>query len=204
MQMRTGTMAALAVTTGAILGLTAFGAQAGEAGAMIWQAKNPAARVADAPQLTDGAIAYIYLQTNLFEVEVADLGKSVGASDEVRQLAQMVADDHRGVIKSFEELLQMNRIKPVATPASRAAVAQHQAVIADLQARKGADFDKAYLLFETRNHRAVIKALRTTLLPAVSNEAIAAHMSSLLPAFEHHLAMTLDAAAKAGIAMSMQ
>ncbi len=210
MQTRTAKSAALAVTTGAILGLTAFGppganlAQAGQVGAMIWQAKNPVARVADAPQLDDGAIAYIYLQTNLFEVEVAELGQSAGASDGVKQLAQMVADDHRGVIKSFEDILQMNRIKPVETAASTAAIAQHQAVLADLRARKGADFDKAYLLFETRNHRAVIKALRNTLLPAVRNEAIAAHMNGLLPAFEHHLAMTRDAATKAGIAMSMQ
>ncbi len=202
--------AALAVATGAILGLTAFCpsganfAHAGEPGAMIWQAKKPAARVADAPQLTDGAIAYLYLQSNLFEVEVAELGQAAGASDEVRQLGQMVAHDHRGVIKSFEELLEMNHVKPIATPASMAAIAEHQAVLADLKARKGADFDKAYLLFETRNHRAVIKALRKTLLPAVRNEAIAAHFRSLLPAFEHHLAMTLDAAKKAGIAMSMQ
>ena len=210
MQMRTGKTAALAVATGAILGLTAFGpsgvsaAQAGEPGAMIWQAKNPVKPAAETPQLDDGAIAYIYLQTNLFEVEVAELGQSVGASDEVKQLGQMVAEDHRGVVKSFEELLQRSHVKPVATPASVAAIAQHQAVLADLKARKGADFDKAYLLFETRNHRAVIRALRKTLLPAVRNEAIAAHLKSLLPAFEHHLAMTLEAANKAGIPMSMQ
>jgi len=214
MQTRTAKTAALAIATAAILGLTAFGpsgaypAQAGEpgamTGAMIWQAKSPAARAADAPQLGDGAIAYIYLQTNLFEVEVAELGQSAGASDAVRQLGQMVANDHHGVIKSFEELLERNHIKPVATPASTAAIAQHQAVIADLEARKGADFDKAYLLFETRNHRAVIKALRKTLLPATRNQAVTAHLTSLLPAFEHHLAMTLEAAKTAGIAMSMQ
>ncbi len=177
MQTITGKTAALAIATGAFLGLSAFCpsganlAQAGEpsatTGAMIWQAKNPAKRAADTSQLTDGAIAYLYLQSNLFEVEVAELGQSAGASDEVRQLGQMVANDHRGVIKSFEELLEMNHVKPIATPASMAAIAQHQAVLADLKARKGADFDKAYLLFETRNHRAVIRALRKTLLPAV-------------------------------------
>jgi putative membrane protein len=204
MHTRTAKIAALAVTTGAILGLTAFCAQAGEPGAMIWQASKPVARVADAPQLDDGAIAYLYLQSNLFEVEVAELGQTAGASDEVKELGQMVAQDHRGVIKSFEDLLEMNHIKPIKTPASTAAIAQHQVVMADLKAKKGADFDKAYLLFETRNHRAVIKALRNTLLPAVRNEAIAAHMNALLPAFEHHLAMTRDVATKAGIAMSMQ
>lgn len=214
MQTRTRKTAALAITTGAILGITAFClpganlAQAGEpssmTGAMIWQAKNPAKPSADTPQLDDAAIAYIYLQTNLFEVEVAELGESIGASDAVRQLGQIVAEDHRGVVKSFEELLQRSHVKPVATPASVAAIAQHQAVLADLKARKGADFDKAYLLFETRNHRAVIRAIKKTLLPAVRTEAIAAHLTSLLPAFEHHLAMTMETATKAGVPVSMQ
>jgi predicted outer membrane protein len=145
-----------------------------------WQAKNQAQPAADAPQLDDGAIAYLYLQANLFEVEVAELGKSAGASEEVRKLGQMVANDHRGVIKSFEELLHMHHIKPVPTPASAAAIAQHLAVIADLKARAGADFDKAYLLFETRNHRAVIKALRTTLLPAATNQAVVEHFTTRL------------------------
>jgi putative membrane protein len=210
MQTRTGKIAAFTIAMGAILGITAFCpsgdnlAQAEELDVMARQAKKPLARVAGAPQLTDEAIAYLYLQTNLFEVEVAELGKTAGASDEVKQLAQMVANDHRGVVKSFEELLHMNHVKPTETPASTAAIAQHEAVIADLKARKGADFDKAYILFETRNHRSVIKALRKTLIPAVRNQAIGAHFRSRLPAFEHHLAMTLEAAQKLGIPMSMQ
>ncbi len=132
MQTRTGKIAALAITTGAILGIAVFcppgsaPAQAAEPGAMIWEAKKPAAPAADAPQLNDGAIAYLYLQSNLFEVDVAELGKSAGASDEVKALGQMVASDHRGVVKSFEELLEMNHIKPIETPASTAAIAQHQ------------------------------------------------------------------------------
>jgi predicted outer membrane protein len=133
MQTRTSKTAALAMATGAILGLTAFcppGASLAHAGdgAMIWQAKNPVNPAADTPQLSDGAIAYLYLQSNLFEVEVAELGKSLGASDEVKELGRMVARDHRGVIKGFEEILHMNHIKPVATPASTAAIARHQAV----------------------------------------------------------------------------
>jgi putative membrane protein len=156
-------------------------------------------KVADSAQLTDGEIAYIYLQANLFEVETAELGMALGTSEDVKQHGEMVARDHRGVVKMFEELLHMNRITPIETSGSAASIAQQQAVMTNLKAQNRADFDKAYLTHEAGNHRAVIDAIRNTLLPAAKNPAIAAHMKDVLPAFEHHLSMTLEAAKKAGI-----
>ncbi len=208
MRIRTEPFAALVIGTSAILAATAICSPGGalpytegfsaticrapRAGTQVTRAADTAAA------LTDGEIAYLYIQANLFEVELAELGKSVGTSDDVKQHGNMVAKDHRGVIKRFEELLHQNHIKPVATAASAAALTQHQAAVAALMARKGTEFDNAYLAHEASNHRAVIDALRTILLPAVKNEAIAAHMHDMLPAFEHHLAVTLDAAKRVG------
>lgn len=161
-------------------------------------AGGDAIKIADSAQLSDGEIAYIYLQANLFEIETAELGITLGTSDDVKQHGEMVAKDHRGVVKMFEELLHMNHIKPVETSGSAASVAQHQAVMANLRTKKGEDFDKAYLMHEASNHRAVIDAIRNKLLPGVKNPAVASHMRDVLPAFEHHLAMTLEAAKSAG------
>lgn len=158
-----------------------------------------AIKIASTAPLSDGEIAYIYMQANLFEVEKAELGKTLGNSVDVKQHGDMVAKDHRGVVKSFEELLKMNGVKPVEPSGSAASVAQHQAVMADLKARSGADFDRSYLIHEVGNHRAVIEAIRTTLLPALKSQALATHMKAVLPAFEHHLAMTIDAAKKSGV-----
>ena len=69
-------------------------------------------KVADRHSFTDGEIAFIYLQANLFEVETAELGMTLGTSDDVKQHGEMVARDHRGVVKMFEELLHMNHINP--------------------------------------------------------------------------------------------
>jgi putative membrane protein len=188
------------VLAGVVLGNAAH---AGGLGAMIckgWLPGGGVIKVADSAQLPDGEIAFIYLQANLFEVETAELGMTLGTSDDVKQHGEMVARDHRGVVKMFEELLHMNHINPVETSGSAASIAQHLAVMTDLKTRKGADFDKAYLAHEAGNHRAVIDAIRNTLLPAVKNSAVAGHMKDVLPAFEHHLSMTLEAAKKAGIA----
>ncbi len=171
-------------------------------GAAICSAKSArmeAIRVAETTSLSDGEIAYIYIQANLFEVEKAELGKKLGTSADVRAHGEMVAADHRGVIKSFEELLKMNHIRPVETAGSAASIAGHQAVMASLKALSGSEFDRAYLVHEVENHRAVIGAIRTVLLPSLKNAALTTHMKSVLPAFEYHLAMTEDAVKKAGI-----
>jgi predicted outer membrane protein len=208
MHILVGRIAALALGTIAIFAELAVcppegnPAHAGRLSTMICNGRLPridVIKVADSAQLTDGEIAYIYLQANLFEVETAELGMALGTSDDVKRHGEMVARDHRGVVKMFEELLHMNNIKPVETSGSAASIAQHQAVMTNLKARNGADFDKAYLTHEAGNHRAVIDAIRNTLLPAVKNPAIAGHMKDVLSAFEHHLSVTLEAAKKAGI-----
>lgn len=154
---------------------------------------------AGAAALTDGEVAYIYLQANLFEVEKAELGKSLGTSDDVKKHGEMVATDHRGVVKMFQHILELNHIKPTETANSAATVAAHQALMTDLKAKTGAEFDKAYLTHEAANHKGVIEAIRGTLLPAAKSEAIVKHFNEVLPAFEHHLAMTLDALKRAGL-----
>ena len=59
-------------------------------------------RVPYATQLTDGEIAYIYLQANQFDVEEAELGIARGTAPEVKQHGEMVAKDHSGVIAATE------------------------------------------------------------------------------------------------------
>ena len=156
-------------------------------------------RVNDAPGLGDGQIAYLYLQANLFEVETAELARARGTDAAVKQHGNEVASDHRGVIKMFEGLLLKNGIQPVTVADSASRLAAEQKVVSDLKKRTGADFDRAYIAHEAANHRAVITAVRETLLPATKNAQLAAHFRDVLPAFEHHLAMTLDAAKSLGV-----
>lgn len=156
-------------------------------------------RVTDPVQLTDGEIAFIYIQANQFEVEKAELGIARGSAPEVKAHGKMVAKDHRGVVKVFQELLKQNGVEPVAPAGSDAAVKKHKAIMAKLVTMSGSDFDRAYLIHEMANHRAVIKAIRDVLVPALTSTPVVAHMNEVLPAFEHHLAMTVKAAKKLGI-----
>lgn len=157
-------------------------------------------RIADRATLSDGEIAHLYIQANLFEVDTAELGRAQGTSPQVKQHGEAVAKDHGGVVKMFQELLLKTGIKPVADAGSAQRVVAHSKIVSDLKQKSGADFDKAYISYEASNHRAVIKALRETLIPATQNPQVVAHFNAVLPAFEHHLAMTLEAAKALGVA----
>lgn len=157
-----------------------------------------ASTAANAAQLTDAEIAYTYLQSNLFDVEEAELGIARGTAAEVKEHAEMVTRDHRGVVKAFEDLLAKEGIKPVAPSGFEATAKQHQAEMADLRERSGADFDREYLTRAIVSHRAFIGTVRDTLLPEVKNSTLAAHMKEVLPAFKEHLSMTIQAAKKVG------
>jgi len=156
-------------------------------------------RVHDAPSLTDGEMAYLYIQANLFEVETAELARTQGTAPQVKVHGDEVARDHRGVVKMFEELLLKNGVKPITAADSTQRVAAQEKVVSGLKQKTGADFDRAYIAHEVENHRAVIKVVREIFIPAAKNAQLTAHFKDVLPAFEHHLAMTLDAAKALGV-----
>ncbi len=159
-------------------------------------------KVAETAQLTDGEIAYLYLQANLFEVETGELGAARGTAADVKKHGETVATEHRGVVKMFEGLLLKRGIKPTAPASSAANVDQHKSIMDDLSGRHGPDFDRAYLEREVATHRAVIAALRGVLLPGAKDPEVVAHFNAVLPAFEHHLAMAVEAAKNAGVTVA--
>jgi predicted outer membrane protein len=154
------------------------------------------AGAAEAAKLTDGEIAFVYLQANQFDVEEGKLGVARGSASEVTQHGQMVAKDHGAVVAAFEKLLTEQGIKPTEPTDNEASVQRHQQVMDSLKERSGTDFDREYLSQAIIGHRAFIALVSETLLPAASNAALASHLKEIMPAFKQHLAMTIEAAKK--------
>ena len=109
-------LCALTLTVGAAALPSAMTGRSGEAISPKAHSAHPRCgviHVNDAPTISDGEIAYLYLQANLFEVETAELARAQGTAPEVKHHGDEVAKDHRGVVKMFEELLLKNGIKPI-------------------------------------------------------------------------------------------
>lgn len=146
------------------------------------------------PAMTDAQVLAIYIQVNSFDVETALLGRAQATSSGVRELAAQVASDHMGVRQAAYGLAAACKVSP-ALPGSRDAAAQdHARTLTTLAALKGAEFDKAYMQHEVAFHRSAIDAVKQVLQPSTTCPALKAHFREILPALEHHLAVTEDVA----------
>ena len=148
--------------------------------------------------LSDGEIIGIYNQVNSFDVENALLALALADSEKVRNLAAMVATDHRGVRLDAAKLAAEIEAK-VSLPAARQKAAQdHYQATADLADKTGKEFDRAYLLHEIRFHSDAFEAVKSTLLPAAKNTKLKQHFETVLPHFKHHLNETIKVAKDLG------
>jgi putative membrane protein len=154
---------------------------------------------AKAQTLSDGEIVAIYDQVNSFDIETALLGAARAKSPSVRALAAAVARDHIGVRNAASALARKAGISPMLPSERFAAASDHDALMEDLLARSGADFDRAYISNELAFHRAAIEAVQSVLLAQAHDAALQAHFRDVLPHFEHHLAETERVARELGL-----
>lgn len=140
-----------------------------------------------APALDDATIVAIFDAANTADIETGDLAAKKGHSQQVRDLGRSFATAHRAVRQKGRDLAKQLGITP--TPPANDNSAQQQAkVMAELRAKSGADFDRAYLEHEVAFHQAVIDAVTHTLLPAIQNQELKKFVSDVAPAFQAHLA----------------
>jgi putative membrane protein len=140
--------------------------------------------------LTDSQILGVYIQVNGFDIETALLGRAQAKSESVRKLAGHVASDHVGVRQQAYKLAEQCKV-PIVLPAERdLAAVEHGEAMTRLLSLSGDTFDKAYIQHEVAFPRSAIDAVREALLPAAACPALKAHLTSVLPAFEHHLSQT--------------
>lgn len=151
-----------------------------------------------APALDDATILAIFDQANAVDIYTGRLGAKYGSSMEVRALGTMVAGDHIAVQQMGRDLAKKLKMTPT-LPDNDTSVADYARVVAQLQSKTGADFDKAYLQYEVAYHQSVVDAIKGTLLPAITNPELKALLKTVLPGFERHLAETKSLASKIGM-----
>lgn len=160
-------------------------------GALLMTA-TAATAVALSPRepLGDAEVLGIYIQVNGFDIETALLGRAQARSSAVRSLATEVASDHMNVRQSAFAIAASCGVIPVLPAGRTPAAADHSEQMLKLARLGGAEFDQAFLRQDVAFHRAAVEAVRRVLLPATRCKALKAHLTDILPAFEHHLAAT--------------
>lgn len=148
---------------------------------------------APAPALDDATIVAIFDNANTADIETGKLAAQRGRSNEVRQFGAMLARDHEIVRQQGRDLARKLGVTPT-PPAGDQSARDQAALIRRLSGLPGAEFDRAFLEHEVVFHRDVIAAIKTTLLPAITNEELRALVLKVAPAFQAHLDMAQNLA----------
>lgn len=175
----------LAAAPAALLALAACAsdpqtaASATDAGAMA-SATAPAAM----PR-TASAYAVQAALSDLYEIQAGQLAQSKGASDHVRQLGATLVQHHTQTSNTLKSALPQ---AGVSAPPPAQLDARRAAMIAELQAASGAEFDRRFLAQQKVAHEEAL-ALHQTYAADGDNPTLKQVAATATPVIQQHLQM---------------
>lgn len=132
---------------------------------------------------TDRAFMIQAAQSNLAEIELSQLAVRRAASNDVKQYARQMIQDHR---RANNQLSQLAQQKGVTLPTETDA--QHQALRAQLQQMSGRSFDQAYMTAMQADHEQAV-ALFQNQATQGRDPDLKAFAANILPRLQQHWTM---------------
>ncbi|MGQ0815146.1 MAG: DUF4142 domain-containing protein [Gemmatimonadota bacterium] len=150
-------------------------------------ASAPEPAATKAATVSDAEIAAIVVAANSIDAELGDLAADRATRAEVKQFGKTMATDHRAVNQAAGQLVAKLKVTPIENAVSRKLRTDANAFRAELAAKQGADFDRAYIAHEVDYHKAVIDAVDQLLIPSATNAELKSTLVSVRPALVAHL-----------------
>lgn len=139
-------------------------------------------------KLTDANIAAIVVGANKIDISAGKIALDRSDDKQVREFAQRMVTDHQAVLDSAVELVTRLGVTPQNNDLVYTLSRQSDENEARLKNLTGREFDKAYIDHEVAYHEAVIGVIKTQLIPGANNQELKDVLTSVLPAFDAHLA----------------
>lgn len=162
-----------------------------EGGATPAPAPAPAAATPPPPPaekpLTDEQIAAIVTTVNTGEIDQAKLAQTNAKDAKVKQFAQLMIQHHTAGNKEAEKILAKANLKPADSDISTKIASDAKALVESWKPTKGADFDKAYMDAQVKQHQDVLAMMDAKLLPQVKNEDMKKALTGFRGVVEGHL-----------------
>ncbi|MFC0518432.1 DUF4142 domain-containing protein [Mucilaginibacter angelicae] len=130
----------------------------------------------------DAKFATEAANAGLAEVAVGQLASEKATNAKVKDFAKMMVTDHT---KANDELMAIAKNKNITLPS--APDEDHQKMKADLAAKSGSDFDKAYVDAMVKGHKKV-ESLFEDASKNCKDADLKAFAAKTLPTIQHHLA----------------
>ncbi len=145
---------------------------------------------------SDPQIAHIAYTAGAIDIDNAKLALSKSKNKDVIAFARDMVRDHEAVNKQAQDLVKKLNVTPEDNDMSKTLSAATTSARKSLSGLNGAAFDKAYIQNEIAYHKQVNGALRTLLIPSVSNAELKSFLETGLKLFEGHEQHAEQVAAK--------
>jgi putative membrane protein len=142
--------------------------------------------------LTQEQIVGITSAADSGEISRAQLAQTMAKSDKVKKFAERLANDHMDRKNKQAELAQKLRIAPAETPTSRQLESDSAALAESLKVHRGADFDRAYVEAEIRQHLALLDLIDSKLIPNARDTDLRSSLQDYRSKVESHLKEAQD------------
>jgi len=154
--------------------------------------------MSDTTNITDQDRSFVQeaAQGGLMEVQLGQTALEKAASDDVRQFARRMVDDHG---QANQELKQIASAKQLQVPSSLDQ--QHQEMVSRLGKLSGKAFDQAYMREMVKDHTKDLAEFRTA-ANSTKDSALKDFTSRTAQTIEQHLQLARDTASKVGGAQS--
>lgn len=139
------------------------------------------------PDLSDAEVAHVAVTANTIDIDLAKVAGTKATNDAVRKFAATMVTDHSAVNAQAAALAGRLGVTPKDNAVSQGLTKGAVAARAAIEARRGAEFDRAYIDREVAYHQAVLDALDTVLIPTTSNPELRKLLTDVRPAIAAHL-----------------
>ncbi len=139
------------------------------------------------PGLTDAQILQVLHTANAGEIEQAKLAQAKSKDARVKKLAAMMLEDHTKTDKKGVALAKKAGLTPEPSPVSTSLESDAGGNTSSLKSDGAADFDKAYVDTQVKEHQAVLDLIDKQLIPSARNADLSALLASVRPAIAMHL-----------------
>jgi putative membrane protein len=133
--------------------------------------------------LNDEQIARVTESVNSAEVEQARLAQAKSQNEQVRRFAAMMIEHHEQA-RTQQTALNLGQAE---SPVSERFQKEARATRETLEAKQGADFDRAYLQAQVEAHQKALDAIQKQLQPSAKSPELRSYLQELMPKVAQHL-----------------
>jgi putative membrane protein len=137
--------------------------------------------------LSDDQILYVLHAANLAEMDQARMAQKKAKNGRVKRFAGMMLKDHGEADAKGNDVAKKVNASLTPSETSKRLESDAKQVSSNIATPKGADFDRAYIDGQVKEHRALLEAIDREFLPAVRSSEVKELLQTVRASVDNHL-----------------